>query len=162
VGSGGLKKLIEIGDDIRVIPPNSIQLSKHELNSNNAFYPADAETNETVMLGGRYTVRGVRYIEGYRYFEVLAHPKYSGLVYEGNAVLAGDVPPCPFRAGDLVVYEKLSESEQRVHQQFTDERLDDTTEHRVSRVLNDYYVFIGDSIPYPWPYFRPALRSEHS
>lgn len=156
------RKRFQIGDLVRIIPPSYTDIFKSDYHQLNHRHEANSETNETVMLGGLYRIRGFVSRGGSTLAEVLANPKYSGQVPLDYLVGVESVKLCPFELGDCVVFQPpISKSDRNeLREMRTAVPLDEESEHEVTRILNSYYIEIDhDSAVYRWEDFRPVLRS---
>ena len=152
----------KIGDLVRIIPPSYTDIFKSDYHQNNHLHEANAETNETVMLGGLYRIRGFVERGGTTLAEVLTNPKYAGQVQLDYLVDAESVKLCPFAVGDCVVFEPTCSKSDRneLRQRNTLVPLDEESEHEVTRILSSYYIEVDhEPYLYRWEDFRAVPRS---
>lgn len=162
--------MYKIADKVKVIPSSYIDLSKTFLNYRETWNKVNTERDEHLMLGGEYTIRSVENTTiGIFYKLIEGGTNNSGKASERQIKLANNVMSCPFHVGDRVVFSpKCSEEDiQYLEALGYGVRASDppAKEHKVTAILNDYYVFVDvpkndpRSFPFRWIDFELSGRS---
>src|SRR5688500_7231284 len=120
---------------------------------------------QKIMLGGRYKILDVKRASARTSYKLLASSNGDDEFFEGlDLRKAESIQTCPFERGELVKFHpSCGEAEVNYLLHLFDSYLELSNPrrfYRVSRILNEYYIFIedfkGSQIHYPfrWEDFR--------
>lgn len=155
--------MINIGDKVKVVPHSYIGRAKGGLNQRHAWRVESIDEGSDIMLGGVYEVlaiekgpSGFAHGANTNFYKLIPGDDNSGIVSEFNVILLDEVELCQLKIGDVVVFRPKCSPQDLEYLKAMGacySLSNPDKEHKITGILNDYYIFID--VPKDDPYSFP-------
>lgn len=157
--------MYEVGDVIRVVPSAHEDIDKSFLNYPKNWRESAGSGDSNVMLGGEYEVLEIFQQGKNVWYQVLSdNTNNNGLVSEKIVKKSKECRLCPFKIGDFVIPKPSKATSEVFFKESAIGRTyglsDYEKSHKVTGVLNSYFIFIDYdfsseySYPFSWEDFQ--------
>jgi hypothetical protein len=155
--------MIDVGDKVKVIPRSYVGRAKSDLNQRHAWEVSNEEGTH-IMLGGIYKVLAIEqspsaFAQGanVNFYKLIPGNTGSETISELNVLPVHEVELCQFKVGDAVVFRPKCTPQDLEYLKALDDYYglsDLDKEHKVTDILNDYYIFVDvpKNDPYSFPF----------
>lgn len=157
--------MYKVGDVVRVVPTTHEDVDKSFLNYPKNWRESAGPDDSSVMLGGEYEVLAIIRQGKNVWYQVLSdNTNNNGLVSARIVKSTKECRLCPYKVGDFVILKPSGVTSEKFFTESAIGRVYELADyekiHKVTKVLNNYFIFIdydfdGEySYPFSWEDFQ--------